>query len=74
MGDYRITTTEISLHPIEMDPLSHRATSVQLSGTREAGYFIRIEQEDQCIELDPEELSPLMAACRQLLQQMEGDD
>ena len=75
MADYRATTTEISLHPVEMDPLSHHATRVQLGGTREGGYFIQVEQEDQCIELDPEELPLLLEACGQLLrQQKEAGD
>lgn len=74
MPEYRATTTEITLHPVEMDPLSHRGTRVQLAGTREAGYFIQVEQEDQCIELDPEELPHLLEACEQLLRQTRGGD
>jgi hypothetical protein len=67
--DYRATTTEISLHPVEMDPLSHGAIRVQLAGARDAGYFITVQQENQSIELDPEELPVLMEACEQLLRQ-----
>lgn len=73
MSEYRITTTEISVHKVAMNPLSHRATRVQLIGDKAGGYYLQLEQEDQAIELDPEELSPLMAACQQLLQQMGGD-
>lgn len=74
VAEYRATTTEITLHPVEMDPLIHSGTRIQLSGSREAGYFIQVEQEDQCIELDPEELPHLLEACEQLLHQMRADD
>lgn len=74
MAEYRITTTEISVHEIEMNPLSHRATRVQLIGNKVGGYYLQLEQEDQAIELDPEELPHLLKACRQLLHQMKDDD
>ena len=69
MAEYRATITEITLHPVEMDPLSHGATHVQLSGTKDDGYFITVQQEDRSIELDPEELPHLLEACEQLLRQ-----
>lgn len=69
MSEYRATTTAIVVHRTDADPLSYKATQVQLSGDAEGGYFIQVEQEDQCIELDPEELPHLLEACEQLLRQ-----
>lgn len=71
MAEYRATTTAIVVHRTDADPLSYRATQVQLSGDAEGGYFIQLEQEDQCIELDPEELPLIFDAARQLLERAE---
>lgn len=68
MTEYRASATEITLHPADKDAMSHTATRVQLAGTKEAGYFIQLVQEDHEIELDPEELPLLMEAARKLLE------
>jgi predicted DNA-binding transcriptional regulator YafY len=73
MADIRTTITEIAVHATEHDPLSHKAVQVQLAGDRNGGYFIRLAQEDQEIELDPEELPALMEACEQLLRQVRAN-
>ena len=69
MTEYSATTTEITVHRTDHDPMHHQAVRVQLAGTQEAGYFICLKQENQCIELDPEELRPLLEACEELLRQ-----
>lgn len=70
MADHRATITEIAVHKAEDDPVSFKAIQVQLAGDRAGGYFIRFQQEDQEIELDPEELPLLLKAAEQLLQQV----
>jgi hypothetical protein len=66
---HRTTITDIAVHSTD-DPLSYKAIKVQLAGDRAGGYFIRLEQEDQQIELDPEELPWVMEAAERLLQQV----
>lgn len=73
MADIRTTITEIAVHSTEHDPLSYKAVQVQLGGDRDGGYFIRLAQEGQEIELDPDELPVLLKACEQLLRQVRGD-
>ena len=67
MADYRLRTTDIVVYPVDKSPLHHNAIRVQLAGDPDGGYFIRLEQEDQAIELDPEELPLVVEAARRLL-------
>lgn len=69
MAEYRATTTEITVHRTDHDPMHHGGVRVQLAGTKESGYFICLKQQEDEIELDPEELSPLLEACKELLHQ-----
>jgi hypothetical protein len=70
MAEHRTTITDIAVHTATDDPLSFKAIKVQLAGDRAGGYFIRLEQEDQQIELDPEELPWVLEAAERLLQQV----
>jgi hypothetical protein len=41
---------------------------VQLAGDPDGGYFLRLQQEDQVIEVDPAELPLLLEAAQKLLE------
>lgn len=73
MADHRTTITEIAVHKVADDPVSFKAIQVQLAGDRAGGYFIRLQQEGQEIELDLEELLLVMEAAEQLLRQVRDD-
>lgn len=70
MAEHRTTITEIAVHKAADDPVSFKAIQVQLAGDQAGGYFIRLQQEDQEIELDPEELPLALEAAEQLLRQV----
>lgn len=73
MTDYLMTFTDIAVYQADKFPLHHSAVRVQLAGDPDGGYFIRLEQEDQAIEIDPEELPLLVQAANTLLQAVSND-
>jgi len=72
-SEYDLRVTEIAVYQADKFPLHFNATRVQLAGDPDGGYFIRLEQEDQAIEIDPEELPLLIQAANTLLQAASND-
>lgn len=70
MADYQATTTEITVHKVNDCPMKYGQTQVRIGGTKDGGYFIILQQEEQEIELDPEELPLIMDASQQLLSEV----
>jgi hypothetical protein len=68
MIEYRMTFTDVAVFPADKFPLHHSAIRVQLAGDPDGGYFLRLQQEDQVIEVDPEELPLLLEAAQKLLE------
>jgi hypothetical protein len=46
---------------------------VQLAGDPDGGYFLRLQQEDQVIEVDSKELPLLLEAAQKLLEALPND-
>lgn len=70
MADYHATTTEITVHKVNDCPMKYGQITVRIGGTKDGGYFIILQQEEQEIELDPEELPLIMDASQQLLSEV----
>lgn len=70
MADYQATTTEITVHKVNDCPMKYGQTTVRIGGTKDGGYFIILQQEEQEIELDPEELPLIVDASQQLLSEV----
>lgn len=72
-SEYDLRVTEIAVYQADKFPLHFNATRVQLAGDSDGGYFIRLEQEDQAIEIDPEEFPLLIQAANTLLQAVSNE-
>ena len=68
MTEYRMTFTDVAVFQTDTFPLHHNAVRVQLAGDPDGGYFLRLQQEDQVIEVDPEEFPLLLEAAQKLLE------
>ena len=71
MAEYRMIFTDVAVFQTDTFPLHHSAVRVQLAGDPDGGYFLRLQQEDQVIEVDPEEFPLLLAAAQKLLENIE---
>jgi hypothetical protein len=66
MSNYRITATQFAVYPEETTYCDPDATIVSLLGELGEDEHFSIRQGDHVIYLDPEELEPLLVACKRL--------
>lgn len=67
MSNYRITPTQMAVHPEEADYSDPDATIVTLLGELGEDEHFSIRQGEAVIYLDPEEIPALAEACQRLL-------
>ena len=68
MTQYRMAFTDIAVFQADKFPLHHSTVRVQIGGDPDGGYFLRLQQEDQVIEMDPEGFPLLLEAAQKLLE------